>query len=176
MTERIARAVNLATRAHEGQTRKYGGNPPYIVHPTRVAITAAMMYQGDNKEDVICAALLHDVLEDTECPPTVIEERCGDAVLRLVQELTNASKSPEHASKPRAIRKQIDRDHLKTASPEAKFLKLCDRLDNLRDMAMAPGGFRKLYNQESLELLEVLKGVHPELERQMGELLNSGNG
>src|SRR5690606_5988102 len=82
------------------------------------------------------AAWLHDVLED--CPhisPDEIVEASGEAVLKLVRELTNPSKG---VKAPRAVRKQMDRDHLKHVSWDAKIIKLFDRICNLRDLEQCP--------------------------------------
>lgn len=152
----VSNALGLAFAAHEGQFRKYGDGVPYIQHPVRVSLMTA-------------AALLHDVLEDTEVPAEVIAQKCGPGVLEIVQELTNPAHLPEHRYKPRAVRKQIDRDHLKTVSREAKIIKLCDRIDNLRDVVNAPADFRSLYAAESSLLLEALVGTDPDLERQLAE-------
>jgi (p)ppGpp synthase/HD superfamily hydrolase len=162
----LKKAIGLAFSAHDGQHRKYGDNIPYIQHPLRVAFRVSKATGG--KVIVVSAAILHDVLEDTDVSPQVISKTCGEEVLWLVEELTNPSKLPEHNKKPRAERKRIDREHVKNASRYAKIIKLCDRTDNLYDLVNAPADFRKLYAQESRLLLEVLEGTDEVLE---GELL-----
>ena len=153
----VKRALSLAFSAHEGQYRKYHDNVPYIQHPLRVAFSVSKATSG--QEIAVAAALLHDVLEDTEVPPEAISEACGNEVLHLVQELTNPSKNPEHAKKKREERKRIDREHLKQVSYAARVIKLCDRIDNLNDVANAPRDFQILYAKESVLLLEAIESV-----------------
>ncbi len=163
MFDRIKAAIDIAYTAHKGQNRKYGNDIPYIHHPMRVAFKIAQLTRD---EVVIAAAILHDVLEDTDVSPDVIARECGNDVLVLVQELTNPSKLPEHCKKPRAERKRIDREHLKEVSYAAKLIKLCDRIDNLYDVGNGPADFRKLYAKESRLLLECLN-VHFALETEL---------
>lgn len=165
----VANALNLAFTAHKGQYRKYGDKVPYIQHPIRVAFHAAQIFM--NLEVPVAAALLHDVLEDTKLPPEDIKDCCGNDVLFLVQELTNPSHLPENKKKLRAERKFIDREHIKLVSYQAKVIKLCDRIDNLKDIKKAPDDFKQLYAQESRALLEALKNTHFTLEKEMLEII-----
>jgi GTP pyrophosphokinase len=75
-TGRVERAIALAIRAHEGQSRK-DGQLPYVVHPVTVALILSR-YTGD--EDTIIAGLLHDVLEDTLVTADEIERAFGEKV------------------------------------------------------------------------------------------------
>lgn len=151
MNELFTQAYLLGQSAHAGQKRKYHDNVDYFVHPVRVAMQSAI-YTGD-VGIMEAAALLHDVLEDTDTKAEAIAYHTSHDVLRIVQELTNPSKG---STLPRDIRKKLDRDHLRVASKEAKILKMLDRIDNLQDMANAPDDFKKLYCRESLQLLEVV--------------------
>jgi len=166
-SEIVYRAEILATIAHEGQRRKYS-DAPYISHPQQVFHQVEWhVVEPRSKWEVMgAAAWLHDVLED--CPQisaTVIKNKCGQPVLELVQELTNPSKG---SRAPRAVRKQMDRDHLKVVSPEAKLIKLIDRNCNLRDMDRCDDpGFMRLYARESLQLLECLRGTDMGQERSL---------
>lgn len=162
----IGKALALAVKAHDGVKRKYG-DEPYSNHVIRVAFEVARLGES---EELVAAALLHDVLEDTDVPAEVIEQTCGATVLKIVQELTNPSHLPENKSKPRWQRKQIDRDHLTTVSREAKIIKLIDRIDNLQDVAKGPPDFQRLYGKESLALLDALYGAHPRLEGELRRL------
>ena len=171
MSSTIKKAIELAFSAHKGQYRKYGNCIPYVQHPLRVSLKVSGVTGG--MIIPVAAAILHDVLEDTDTPPGVISKECGDEVLWLVEELTNPSKLPEHKNKLRAERKRIDREHLKHVSHYAKIIKLCDRIDNLYDVVGAPSDFQLLYAQESRLLLESLRGTHEALE---GELLNAIGG
>ena len=160
--ERYDACFELMERAHDGQKRKYSGED-YSAHPFEVAMDLEFFlyeftdrYSEDERIDLICAAFLHDVAED--CPHITeaeIEEAGGPNVLRLVKELTNPSKG---STLPRAERKRLDREHLKTVSREAKIIKLIDRACNLCDMGRpdCPKDFRKKYVAESRLLLEVI--------------------
>lgn len=83
ITPKIAQALDLATHYHQGQMRKGGG--PYITHPICVACIVAFC-GGD--EAMICASLLHDVVEDTPCEIGQIVELFGEDVANLVDALT----------------------------------------------------------------------------------------
>ena len=65
----INKALKTASLAHKGQFRK-GGKIPYILHPMEAGVIAASLTMKDNKvdEEVIAAAILHDVIEDTDLP------------------------------------------------------------------------------------------------------------
>jgi hypothetical protein len=157
MHDKVFNAMNLAHEAHDGQTRKYNG-APYITHPhevySRVAWWTAL--PEDQWVRMCAAAWLHDVVEDC---PKVPHQRIIDATdeqtFMLVMELTNPSKG---VKAPRRVRKQMDRDHIRHASWEAKIIKLFDRICNLRDMEKCPEkDFVALYAEESRLLWEVLK-------------------
>jgi (p)ppGpp synthase/HD superfamily hydrolase len=187
---RLLAAFQLAEHAHrcltpdgKPQVRRYSGEP-YITHPVRVAMKAAEWYSADYDADqyeqfgfridrhaydpFICAAVLHDTLEDTGIDTAVIEAGCGADVLNLVQELTNPSKG---SKAPRPVRKQQDRDHIAAASWLAKILKLLDRIDNLECMRGVDDDFRHLYCQESRLLLEVIGSADKKLAERLGALI-----
>lgn len=83
ITPKIVKAIEDAQRFHEGQLRKSG--IPYVVHPICVACIVAH-YGGD--EAMVCAALLHDIVEDTLCEIDYIHESYGEEVGALVDALT----------------------------------------------------------------------------------------
>ncbi len=165
----IFEALQLARQAHANQRRKYT-DTPYVNHPIRVA--AAVMMQPGTTQDMICAALLHDVVEDCDVEIDYILERFGPVVANLVDELTNKTKGSEE---PRAVRKQKDRDRLKQAMPQTKLLKLLDRIDNLKEMAGAPDDFKRKYAQESIALAVAIGQDYPQLGGRIVELANQLN-
>lgn len=146
----ILRAAELAYRAHEGQTRKYDGMP-YIHHPARVAGRTAVLPGAT--EDMVAAAYLHDVLEDTTVPYDEIARVTNPQVANYVRWMTNPSKGSKLS---REERKAMDREHLRKAPKEVKRIKMLDRIDNLRDMAGAESDFKKLYAKESILLYDVI--------------------
>jgi len=154
-------AVAYAKEKHRGQFRKYN-NRPYITHPARVA--ARVMLFDNVTEDEICAAWLHDVVEDCGVEVSEIANLFGETVAKLVSELTNPSKN---VKAPRAVRKQMDRDHLKEVSEAAKRIKLVDRLDNCLELEGADSNFVGLYVTETKALLAVVGEVDQELRKEI---------
>jgi len=161
----LGRAIEFATKSHEGQFRKWGeGKPePYIMHPLRV-LEHCKFFTSD--QDTLAAAVLHDTVEDcSEVTLPQIKTMFGTNVALLVWELTNPSKSfPELR---RSERKAMDRYHIAEASAEAQMIKACDRIDNLRSMKVAPLDFVKIYTRESQLLSEVLRNISDELHEQL---------
>lgn len=162
----ILRAAGLARVAHNGQKRKYNGRP-YVEHPARVASRTALHPEAN--EDMVAAAFLHDVLEDTSVTAETILKETNAQVYDLVDWMTNRSKIT-HPTANRAERKRIDRERLANAPREAKIIKLLDRIDNLREMDGADPGFGRLYGQESLLLVEALKDGDPHLAAELREI------
>lgn len=165
MDSLILRAAKLAAQAHEGQTRKYT-NRPYVEHPARVAGRVAL--RPDATEDMVAAAFLHDVVEDTEIKLEDIRSILNPEVARLVGEMTNTSKITD-PKLPRAERKKMDRDRLAQVSYEVKIIKLLDRIDNVREMTGAPSGFIRIYAEESLLLATVIGDADIELKKELIE-------
>ena len=91
-------AIAFATKAHAGAKRK-GTGIPYIVHPIEAAAIASSM---TTDEELLAAAVLHDVLEDTETTPEELRDLFGERILRLVQNETEdkRSQSRKASSKP----------------------------------------------------------------------------
>ena len=145
----IKQARLFAEEAHAGQVRKYTGQP-YIVHPVSVAL---LVHKVCRDENVVAAALLHDVVEDTEFSRQDISRYFGDRVAKLVDQVTDVSR-PEHGN--RAERKRRDRLHLGQAEPDAKTIKLADLIDNTRSIVEHDSKFAKVYIAEKRELLKVL--------------------
>lgn len=146
------RARIFATAAHAAvdQRRKYT-NEPYIVHPTEVAAIVAGV-PGATPE-MIAAAWLHDVVEDTQVTEQVIREEFGDAVADIVMWLTDVSR-PEDGN--RARRKAIDRAHTAQAPAEAQTVKLADLISNTKTITAYDPEFARVYLEEKRQLLEVL--------------------
>lgn len=121
----IEKAIAFATRAHEGQFRK-GTTRPYIIHPLEVGNIVATM---TDDEEVICAAILHDTIEDCEgvdCG-TICQEFSRRVAHLVVQE-------SEDKSKTWIERKGATIEHLKNASREVQMIGLADKLSNMRDI------------------------------------------
>jgi (p)ppGpp synthase/HD superfamily hydrolase len=120
-------------------------------------------------EDVIAAAVLHDVIEDCGVEVQEIETRFGAPVAALVEMLTNESKG---LFAHRSDRKKADLNRISDASRDVRLVKLADRLDNVRDLGGAPPKFVELYLAESEALLALLWGRTDEaIEEELGKAI-----
>lgn len=153
------RAKKFAEQAHAGQLRKYTGEP-YIVHPAEVVQLLKIHCTNKASEEMLAAAWLHDVVEDTPVTIEQIHAQFGPKVAQLVRELTSVSK-PSHGS--RFVRKTIDRTHTAVACPQAKTIKLADVISNTASIADYDPEFAKIYMAEKQLLLEVLQQGDPGL-------------
>lgn len=145
----VQKAREFAKKCHEGQVRKYTGEP-YFVHCADVAKIVGLSGGDENMQ---AAAYLHDVVEDTGVKIEVILEMFGVDVAQMVDDLTDVSK-PWDGN--REHRKKLDRHHTSMASPRAKTVKLADLISNSKDIAANDPNFAKVYMAEKKALLEVL--------------------
>jgi (p)ppGpp synthase/HD superfamily hydrolase len=152
-------ACAFATRMHAGQQRKYAGEP-YVLHCLEVARIVA---EVGGSPTMIAAALLHDVVEDTEASIEDVRARFGDEIAQGVACLTDVSCTEDGN---RAVRKAMDREHLAQAPAEMKTVKLADVIFNTRSIVDHGDGFARTYLREIAALLEVLTEGHPELWRR----------
>jgi (p)ppGpp synthase/HD superfamily hydrolase len=157
----IKKAQKFAERAHKDQTRKFTGEP-YYFHCNRVA---SLLSKFTSNKDIICAGFLHDVLEDTSVQSEEIEYEFNMVVAAYVEEVTNLYTKEKYSELPRSQRKIQECIRLGKISEFGKLLKLCDRLDNVLDMKKSCPDDYSYYIKESRELLEVLRGVNPGLEK-----------
>jgi (p)ppGpp synthase/HD superfamily hydrolase len=163
---RKAQVYAMAAHAAVGQKRKYTGEP-YIVHPAEVAKIVAGV--PGSTPDMVAAAWLHDVVEDTGCTYTDIHMAFGADIAALVGWLTDVSK-PEDGN--RAIRKAIDREHTAAAPAEAQTIKLADLISNSKSIMAHDPEFARVYLAEKRALLEVMTrgdaGLHERAMQQIG--------
>ena len=157
----------LAAHAAVGQKRKYTGED-YIHHPVQVA---NIIYSRGYSDEMLAAAYLHDVVEDTHVPIELIEGEFGKCVATLVAGLTDVSK-PEDGN--RAVRKEIDRQHTAKQSPACKTIKLADLISNSRSILQHDKEFAKVYLKEKQLLLEVLKEGDVDLWDTANEIVIKG--
>ncbi len=153
---RIQKAIEVATKAHEGQFRKTG--EPYIIHPLAVK---KILEEWGMDEDTIIAGLLHDTVEDTGLKLDDIRKEFGETVAFLVDGVTKLSTA-------RNGMRDID-----TYLPETKnnflrlmialgddirvlIIKLADRLHNLRTLSALPPDKQKKIAKETLEVFAPL--------------------
>jgi len=129
-------AISYAADQHRLQRRKGpadGPNnrqTPYLNHLIRVAELIANA--GMTDVDVLRAAILHDVVEDTPATEADVRERFGDRVADFVMEVS------DDKSLPKERRKALPVAHAAHISPAAAWIKLADKIDNVRDITIAP--------------------------------------
>lgn len=147
----VERAEAFAIAAHEavGQKRKYTG-VPYWHHLQQVVALVASVPHDD---EMLAAAFLHDVVEDTPITLDTIEMMFGAGVRALVFWLTDQS-MPEDGN--RAMRKAVDRRHIAEAPARAQTIKLADLIDNTASIVQHDPDFAKVYLEEKRLLLDVL--------------------
>ena len=147
----VEKAEVFATAAHAAvkHTRKYT-HEPYIVHPAHVV---DLVKQFAHTDEMLAAAWLHDVVEDTGVELEEIRNQFGDAVANLVDDLTKVSKLEDGN---REVRKELDRQRLAVASADAQTIKCCDIVSNMHSIVEHDKQFAQLFLNETILLLQVL--------------------
>lgn len=161
-TAKLIDAIAFAADKHRMQRRKDADASPYINHPIALARVLSVE-AGIDDEAVLCAALLHDTIEDTETSREELEARFGTQIATIVAEVTDA----KLLSKPE--RKQLQIEHAASLSQQAKLVKLADKICNLRDVAAAPPSDwqlarRQEYFDWAKRVVDGLRGAHAGLE------------
>ncbi len=143
----IARAFEFAREAHQGQARKSG--EPFILHPVEVAIILADLRMD---AETICAALLHDTVEDTPVTAEEVEAEFNDQVRSLVEGVTKITRieveslSDEQAATIRKMLVAMSKDI------RVIVIKLADRLHNMRTLGALREDRRIFKARETLEI------------------------
>jgi len=153
------RAASFAARFHHGQTRK-DGSTPYAAHPFRVALTVRHVF-GIEDSTALCAALLHDVIEDTTADYDDVVDEFGVDVADAVGALTKDMRLP-----------QTDREsaydaQLAVASWQTRAVKLADVYDNLCDCESR--GMRRRAKKKALRAIDCA-GNEPKLSGAIDEV------
>jgi (p)ppGpp synthase/HD superfamily hydrolase len=156
ITEKEKMAWNFAKQAHKGQIRKFINKPYFGAHVVKVN---AIVKQYTTDEDLLCAALLHDTLEDCYEDPDVglveLKEIFGNRVGNLVWELTSDGDEIDDDYEGSKTNYLIDK--MIHMSDDALIIKLADRLQNISDAFTATERFRTKYFLETSNIIEVLK-------------------
>ncbi|MDR1853868.1 MAG: HD domain-containing protein [Azoarcus sp.] len=158
----ILAAAAFAAEKHRNQRRKDADASPYINHP--IALANVLANEGGvSDQTVLCAALLHDTIEDTETTAQELQARFGPQVTGVVLEVTDDKSLEKH------VRKQLQIEHAPHISNEAKLVKLADKICNVRDiLASPPADWSAERKQEYLNwaarVVAGLRGIHPGLE------------
>ena len=126
----VIKATHFAAEKHHSQRRKNKDKDPYINHPIHVA--SLLSEANVNDHNTICAALLHDTVEDTDATYEEIVNEFGEKIADIVMEVT------DDKSLPKVERKKLQIEHAKHASDEAKLVKICDKYSNLHAIKQDP--------------------------------------
>jgi guanosine-3',5'-bis(diphosphate) 3'-pyrophosphohydrolase len=165
--QRLMDALAFAAHKHRDQRRKDVEASPYINHP--IALARVLSIEGGIDDvDVICAALLHDTIEDTETSEEELLQRFGPRVTAIVAAVTDDKDLPKQQ------RKELQVEHALQLTPEAKLVKLADKICNLRDVASSPPpdwplARRREYFDWARRVIDGLRGVHAGLEARFDE-------
>jgi len=127
----LIKAAAFAAERHRHQRRKDAEASPYINHP--IGLASVLVHEGGVDDvEVLCAALLHDTIEDTETTREELQAEFGDRIAAIVMEVT------DDKTLPKAERKRLQIEHAAGASGQARLVKLADKICNLRDIVQAP--------------------------------------
>ena len=159
----LFQATTFATRKHHGQSRKDEAETPYIFHP--LGLVDVLVKVGKITDvNIICAALLHDTVEDTETTPEELTEAFGVEISDIVMEVT------DDKTLDKEVRKQVQIDHAKHLSREARAVKLADKICNLGDVVESPPAWplerRQQYFDWAKNVIDGLRGEWSELEAE----------
>ncbi len=144
---KIVSAYELANKYHDGQKRESG--EPYITHPLAVAY---ILLELGMDTDTICAALLHDVVEDTDCTLEILQKKFGSDVAMLVNGVTKLKKV-ETFTKDEQKAENI-RKILLAMSEDIRviIIKLADRLHNMRTLNFCRDEKRRNIAHETMNI------------------------
>ncbi|PNV79024.1 MAG: (p)ppGpp synthetase, partial [Dictyoglomus turgidum] len=145
--ENLEKAFLFARNAHAGQKRKSG--EPYIIHPLEVA---KILVDLGMDENVVIAGLLHDVLEDTNLTPEMIEREFNKDILSLVEAITKLEKLSFYPTE--VYRAQNLRKMLIAMAKDIRvvIIKLADRLHNMQTLQYQEPEKQKRIAKETLEI------------------------
>src|SRR5438445_12400405 len=154
----ITRAFRFAARAHEGQQRRSGED--FVLHPWGAAKISAQLRLDD---ETIAAALLHDVVEDTETDIVDVRDEFGDEVAKLVEGVTKLTRV--HFQSREQAEAENYRKLIMAMAEDARviLIKLADRLHNLREIEYLGKQKQMQKAKETLEVYAPLAhrlGIH----------------
>lgn len=155
--EAETRALHFAIQAHGDQRDKYR-EQPYIMHPMKVA---QFMVMFEQRTEVVQAAFLHDVVEDTDVNILQIRTEFGDEVASLVNWLTDQYSDLSIGNRHK--RKQMELERFRGAPPEAQTIKYADMIDNANSIFQHDKPFAKVFVREMRQILLVANQGFPVL-------------
>lgn len=160
--KQLLKALAFAAHKHRDQRRRDVDASPYINHP--IALASVLCHEAHITDiSVICAALLHDTVEDTDTSPEELEREFGEEIRNIVMDVT------DDRTLDKAARKQRQIEHAAHISDQAKRVKLADKISNLRDVVNNPPADwdlqrRQEYFDWAKAVIDQLRGVHGPLE------------
>jgi len=155
ITAKEKEAWDLAKELHKDQIRKFINKSYFMAHVQKVN---GIVKQYTTDEDLLCAALLHDTIEDCfedkEVGYQIIKDKFGKRVADIVMELTSSKEEIEEDFDSKADYLIVKMIHM---SNDALIIKLADRLQNISDAFTASEKFRNKYFQETVKIMDELE-------------------
>lgn len=158
----LVEAVAFAADKHRDQRRKDVAASPYINHP--IALANVLANEGGvTNLTALCAAVLHDTVEDTDTTEQELADRFGSDIASVVMEVT------DDKSLDKTRRKELQIEHAPHMSYAARLVKLADKISNLRDILASPPADwsverKQAYFDWAAKVVAGLRGTHPALE------------
>ncbi|XP_053684007.1 guanosine-3',5'-bis(diphosphate) 3'-pyrophosphohydrolase MESH1 [Sabethes cyaneus] len=167
------KCIDFAAVKHRNQRRLDADKTPYINHP--IGVACILTAEGGVADfEVLQAAILHDTVEDTDTSFEEIEQHFGTRVRRLVEEVT------DDKTLPKMERKRLQIEHAASSSPQARLVKLADKIYNLRDLQRCkPEGWTdercRQYFVWAKKVCDNLKGTNAKLEGILDDIFLKEN-
>ena len=167
----LLEAVAFAADKHRNQRRKDAEASPYINHP--IALASLLKREGVDDVVVLCAALLHDTIEDTNTTADELRVLFGEVITSVVLEVT------DDKNIDKSERKRLQVANAPMLSERAKLVKLADKICNVYDMVAAPPADWSLtrkreYLEWAKDVVDRIRGTHPGLEGIFDEVYAKG--
>lgn len=172
--DKLRLITEFGDQAHGEQLRKYSPDR-YMVHPVRVM---EMLKEYTTRLDILAAALLHDVIEDTPVNKDEIFEfltglmsyGMAQRTVKLVEELTDVYVKEDYPHLNRDQRKAKENMRMQKTSAEAQSIKYADIIDNTTDIVQHDPHFAKRYLREARELLRLINKGEKQLYKKAKEV------
>jgi guanosine-3',5'-bis(diphosphate) 3'-pyrophosphohydrolase len=168
--QRIFQAIDFAAQQHIFQHRKGSLNIPYINHPIRVC--NLLIRCGETDTDLLIAALLHDVVEDTPATSDEIAQKFGEKVASIVDEVT------DNMELSKKDRKRLQIEKAPFLSREAKLIKIADKACNMEDLLQYPIWWTKsrkiAYFRWAYDVFVHCKGINQTLDNYFLDVFERG--
>ena len=167
--DKVTKAIEFAAKAHDGMCRKKD-NTPYILHPLEAATIVGTM---TDDQDIISAALLHDVVEDTGITIEEIEEEFGVRVRKLVESETENKRKDLPPENTWRIRKEESLNELKNNKDVAvHMIWIGDKLSNMRDIDRDyPECGEELWNRFRMKDKKVIGWYYKSIQESLREAM-----